>query len=223
MPVEQSFFSGHLNSCFIWPVSLSSDLAIAAKPGTSPTSSAYQVWLQLQNYLLCMFTDKLLLLFFFFFLVPSITFIWKCKMSSWYDQNPAAFSRTCCTCLYSGLDLDMAFPCTGGGGEASAHMGQAGDEPWPGLSGGKLLFPSQSSSFGSATARCEQSRWLPNPDTWQTPWNCTSKPRIFGQWRCSGSKLLLCKFCKALPGAWLILAQSFLRGRFGLTFSWDLE
>lgn len=158
--------------------------------------------------------------FVFFFSCASITFIWKCKMSSWYEQNPPAFSGACCTCLYSGLDPGMAFPCTGGG-EARAHLGQAGgDEPWPGLSGGKLLFPCQSSSFGSATARCEQSRWFPNPDTWQTPWNCTSKPRIFGQWRCSGNKLLLCKLCKALPAAWLVLvlAKAFSEDVLGWLF-----
>lgn len=126
-------------------------------------------------------------------------------------KNPPAFSGACCTCLYSWLDPDMAFPFTGGGGKATAHLGQGlwqmgGDEHWPGIAGGNL-FPCQSSSF--ATARCEWSRLFPNPDSWETPETCTSKPRFFGQTSSSGSKLLLCKFCKALLefGSFLYLSE----------------
>lgn len=44
----------------------------------------------------------------------------KCHLSN----NAPPFNGTSCTCLYSGLDPATAFPCTGGGGEASAHLGQ---------------------------------------------------------------------------------------------------
>lgn len=49
------------------------------------------------------------------------------------------------------------------------------------------------------------------------PETCTSKRRFFSQSSCSGSKFLLCKFCKALPASWLILvlAKVFSEGVLG--------
>lgn len=114
------------------------------------------------------------------------------------------------------------------GGEASAHLGQGlwqvgGDEPWPGIAGGNLS-PCQSGSFGSATATCGWSRLFPNPDTWQTPETCTKNPDFLASQAavavsyCYGSSAKLC-----LSLAHSCTCQSFLRGCFGLTFSWDLE
>lgn len=161
---------------------------------------------------------------FFFFLCeapPSsvVTLSENAKCHHERPKNPPAFSRTSFICLFSRWDPDMAFPCTGGGGEAHLGQGLWGEgEPWPGVAGGNIFFPCQSSSFGSAIARSEWSRLFPNPDKHLE--TCTSKPRLFGQSSCSGSKLLLCEFCKALPGAWLtfVLARAFSEGVLGWLF-----
>lgn len=121
---------------------------------------------------------------------PAVTPINTAKCHHERENKPPAFVRTCCICLDSGSDAEMAFLCAAGGGEAgtfprAAGAGAggsrraAGAKPRQGLVSavwGKrgalacdcwliFLFPCQSSSSGSPILRLEWLRLYPNPGT----------------------------------------------------------
>lgn len=81
---------------------------------------------------------------------------------------------------------------------------------------GEISSPARVAALG--LPQCPYCSLIQTPE--KRPETCTSKPRFFGQSSCSGSKLLLGKFCKALPGAWLllVLAKVFSEGVLGCIF-----